>query len=244
MEIKKHFLTIIFGVLGSVSYSQMITHDPTNMANNIIMQCESMEEAVEQKLIAQQQLVQFTQQLEMFQEKKEAFKRIAELVAASVELIEAIEYGTQAFQKITELREKVTNLDDLTYAEKYMCTMTLVDCGYVITQDVKAITHLREELKESNGNGAEISSFMIKQQIKVVREDIKSSVIRAICCVDDFILHAQLQRVNADLFWANTHLGKAKKYLKGGVMQDCPQRKVSIRMPNGNNITYLKPYTR
>ena len=124
----KWILIACMAINGTSSvYSQAVVHDPANMANNIIMQAESMEEAIEQKLIAQEQLVQFTAQLEMFKDKADKFKRIAGIVAASVEIIEAIEYGTNAFQKITRLRENVTNMDDLTYEEKYKCIMTLVD---------------------------------------------------------------------------------------------------------------------
>ena len=187
----KWLLIAILAIKGTSSaYSQAVVHDPANMANNIIMQAESMEEAIEQKLIAQEQLVQFTAQLEMFKDKADKFKRIAGIVAASVEIIEAIEYGTNAFQKITRLRENVTNMDDLTYEEKYKCIMTLVDCGYVITQKTKHITALRDRLKSSTGE-EEVTPEQLQSYIDDLKAKIKEEVVRAICCVDDFIFNAQ-----------------------------------------------------
>lgn len=243
MEIKKLLLLFLSAMWVSIGYSQMITHDPTNMANNIIMQAESMEEAVEQKLIAQQQLVQFTAQLEMMKDKAEAFKRIAGIIAASVEIIEAIEYGTNAFEKITNLREYITNLEDLTFEEKYMCIMTLVDCGYVITQKVKHITALRERLKESTGN-VEITPEQLQDYIDNIKAKIKEEVVRAVCCVDDFIFRSQMQRIDYDLYSASLCMGQAKTYWKSGKQINTKARRVSIKMPNGKTIYYNKPYYR
>lgn len=240
----KWILTAILAINGTFSaYSQAVVHDPANMANNIIMQAESMEEAVEQKLIAQEQLVQFTAQLEMFKDKADKFKKLAGIVAASVELIEAIEYGTNAFQKITQLRENVTNMDDLTYEEKYKCIMTLVDCGYVITQKTKHITALRDRLKSSTGE-EEVTPEQLQECIDNLKEKIKEEVVRAICCVDDFIFNAQFQRTNYDLYCAGLCMGRAKEYWKNGKAVPLQARRVSIKMPNGKTIYYNKPYYR
>lgn len=241
MDIKKLLLLFLSAMWGSISYSQMITHDPANMANNIIMQAESMEEAVEQKLIAQQQLVQFTAQLEMMKDKADAFKKIAGIIAASVEIIEAIEYGTNAFERITRMREYITNLEDLTFEEKYMCIMTLVDCGYVITQKTKHITALRERLKESTGNES-ITPEQLQEYIDGLKAKIKEEVIRAICCVDDFIFRSQMQRIDYDLYCAGLCMSQAKSYWKNGKQINTTARRVSIKMPNGKTIYYNKPY--
>lgn len=225
----------------ATSLGQGIVHDPTNMANNIIMQAESMEEAIEQKLVMTEQLTQFTAQLEMMQDKAEKFKRIAGIVAASVEIIEAIEYGQNAFKKITELRENVATLEDLTFEEKYKCTMTLVDCGYVITQKTKHITALRERLKTSSGE-SEVTPEELNEYIDNLKLKIKEEVVRAICCIDDFIFNAKMQRIDYDLYSAGLSMGQAKKHWKNGKAIETKARRVSIKMPNGKTIYYNKPY--
>lgn len=239
---KKTVVLLLFSALTLLkAYGQAVVHDPANIANNIVMQCESMEEAVEQKLIAQEQLIQFTAQLEMFKDKAASFKRLAGIVAASVEIIEAIEYGTNAFQKITQLREYVTELDDLSYEDKYMCIMTLVDCGYVITQKTKHISALRERLSNATGD-EQVTPEEIEKYIDGLKARIKEEVVRAICCVDDFVFRTQLQRANYDLYCAGLCMKQAKTYWKNGKAIPTQQRRVSIKMPNGKTISYIKPY--
>lgn len=239
MRIK--LLLVLTMSLCGLNATGQIVHDPTNMANNIIMQAESMEEAIEQKLVMTEQLTQFTAQLEMMQDKAEKFKKIAGIVAASVEIIEAIEYGQNAFQKITELREHVTALEDLSFEDKYKCIMTLVDCGYVITQKTKHITALRERLKTSTGE-SEVTPEELNEYIDNLKGKIKEEVVRAICCVDDFIFQSHLQRVNYDLYCAGLCMGRANTYWKNGKAIPTQSRTVSVKMPNGKTIKFIKPY--
>ena len=197
----------------ATSLGQGIVHDPANMANNIVMQAESMEEAIEQKLVMTEQLTQFTEQLEMMKDKADKFKKIAGMIAACVEIIDGIEYGTNAFKKVTELREYVTEFEDLSFEDKYMCIMTLVDCGYVITQDIKAISKLKEQNDAAEGT---LIPEINKMYIRQIKEDIKSEVVRAICCVDDFMFKSHLQSANYDMYCAGLCMRRAKTYWKNG----------------------------
>ncbi len=218
-----------------------IVHDPGNLVNNLVMQSESMAEAVEQKLVAIEQLEQFTQQLQMFKDRKEHFEKLAKIIAASVEFIEVIEYGENAFKKVTELRENVTSMDDIPYENKYMCVTTLVDCGYVITKMIKKISTHKENLKESKGEDAE-NEIANDEYLYRCRQRIKEQVLRAQCCVNDVVFKSQLERANYDACSAAFCMKSSKNVYKNGKLYPASTRKVTVNLPGGEKISIDKPY--